>query len=262
MPDSAITVAALNLTPVKGLRIARQQRLRLDRAGVRGDRCFYIVDQGGRMVNGKVIGSLQQVRAELEEGLLTLAFPDGSRVSATVEEGETIETSFFSTPRPARVLRGPLSDALSAHTGRPLRIVAPADGSSAVDRGWRDAGVSLISRASLQRLAQEAGVEAVDPRRFRMSIEVDGAAPFAEDGWIDREISIGEVRVVFRGHVGRCLVTRRDPETGELDLETLDLLASIRDGAETTEPLALGIYGAIVEPGVVSVGDPVLSRTR
>ena len=74
-----------------------------------------------------------------------------------------------------------------------------------------------------------------------------------------QEISVGAARVRFGGHVGRCLVTSRDPESGEIDLPTLDVLGFYRGHGhvEATEPLPFGIYGSVVVPGEVRVGDPV-----
>ncbi len=37
----------------------------------------------------------------------------------------------------------------------------------------------------------------------------------------------------------------------------LDLLRSYRGGLDTTEPLAFGVYGEVVEPGRVALGDRV-----
>jgi uncharacterized protein YcbX len=68
---------------------------------------------------------------------------------------------------------------------------------------------------------------------------------------------VGEALIAFHGHVGRCLITGRDPETGDADLPTLDLLASYRQGLDTTEPLPFGVYGEVLEPGRVKLGDPV-----
>jgi uncharacterized protein YcbX len=124
-----------------------------------------------------------------------------------------------------------------------------------VDRG-RGGAVSLISRASVEHLEQVAAAE-VDARRFRMLVEVDGVQAHAEDAWVGRRIRLGGAVVLIRGHVGRCLVTGRDPDTGVPDLPTLDLLRSYRDGLDTTEPLPFGVYGAVVSPGRVQLGDPV-----
>ncbi len=258
MSASGIAVVALSATPVKGLRITAREELELEPGGVRGDRRFYLLDADGRMVNGKRIGALNQVVGELEDdgGSLALRFPDGTCVSGAVELGDLVETSFFSEPRLARLVAGEFSAALSAHAGEPLRIVAPADGSSAIDRGAEGA-VSMISRASLTVLQRAAGVASLDARRFRMSIEIDGSEPFAEDRWMEGELAVGEARIALRGHVGRCLVTSRHSETGEIDLPTLDRLRELRAGAATTEPLALGVYGEVRRAGRVRIGDRV-----
>ena len=57
--------------------------------------------------------------------------------------------------------------------------------------------------------------------------------------------------------MGRCLVTSRDPESGDVDLPTLEILGEYRRGLASTEPLAFGIHGEVVRPGTVRLGDPV-----
>ena len=57
--------------------------------------------------------------------------------------------------------------------------------------------------------------------------------------------------------MGRCLITSRHPETGEVDLPTLDILGSYRRDLDSTEPLPFGIYGEVLSEGSVRVGDPV-----
>ncbi len=97
----------------------------------------------------------------------------------------------------------------------------------------------------------------VDARRFRMLIEVDGLDAHEEDGWVGRRVRVGSALVAMHGHIGRCLVTSRDPDTGEVDLPTLDLLGQYRREIESTEPLPFGIYGEVLEPGAVRVGDEI-----
>jgi uncharacterized protein len=254
----AIRVTALSITPVKGLRITARERLELERTGARGDRAFYLIDTRGRMINGKHSGMLNGIVAELDgDGELALTFPDGQVVSGTPEPGDELQTSFHSRPRAAQLIDGPFSQAISRHAGEPLRLVGAADGAPAVDRGARGA-VTLISRASLDRLAEVAREPSIDARRFRMTVEIDGVAPFAEDAWIGRELRIGRAVVRPRGHVGRCIVTSRHPVSGAVDLPTLDLLRSFRSGTPTSERLAFGVYGEVVCSGVVELGDEVV----
>lgn len=260
MTDVLARVTGLSLTPVKGLRIARRERIELGRDGIPGDRRFYLIDDRERMVNGKHAGALNEIAADLDDAgeTLTLEFPSGERVSATVELGASLTASYRSDPRPVRLLAGPLSEAISSHAGEPLRLVAPADASPAVDRGSEGA-VTVMALESLRELAALAGAP-LDPRRFRMSIEIEGAGAFAEELWLGRELELGGAVVRPHGHVGRCIVTSRDPETGVVDVPTLDLLRELRGGAETTEPLAMGIWGEVLEPGPVAVGDAVALR--
>jgi uncharacterized protein YcbX len=262
-------VSALSIAPVKGMRLRTVPRIEFDRSGARGDRAFYVIDERDRMVNGKGIGELQQVEASYDpsDDVLRLEFPGGRRMEDSVVRGEQLQTRFFSARRLARALEGPWAEALSSHFGRPLRLVAPESG--AVDRG-PVAAATLISTASLERLAERGDQAAVDARRFRMSIQVDGVAAHEEDRWVGRELGVGGadgaggtggnrttggVRLRANGNVGRCLVTSRDPESGEIDLPTLDLLGDYRRHVASTEPLPFGIYAEVLEPGVVSVGD-------
>ena len=255
IPDGA-RVSALSVCAVKGMRITSRQELTLDASGAPDNRRFYLVDHHGRMVNGKRLGALTTIVPTYDdsERRLALEFPRGEVVSGDVETGPRIDTQFFSRPRPATLVIGPWADAISAHVGETVRLVESPSG--AVDRG-RAGGVTLISRASLGRLAEIADVQNVDARRFRMLVEIEGVAAHEEDGWVGGRLRVGTALVAVHGHVGRCAVTTRDADSGRVDLPTLDILGSYRGEADTTEPLAFGIYGAVREPGTVRVGDRV-----
>jgi uncharacterized protein len=250
-------VTALSSTPVKGLRICAHGEVKLERGGVIENRMFYLVDESGSMVNGKRLGILSSVRADYDPATtrLRMTFPDGSQVCEVVELGADVETRLLSRRPTARLVLGPWSQAISDYTEMELRLVRADVVDGGVDRGAKGS-VSLISEASVTRLQSLAGGRSVDSRRFRMLVEVAGPEAHTEDGWVGRTVRIGEALVGMRGHVGRCLVTSQSPDTGVVDLPTLELL-SYRRGRETTEPLAFGVFGEVLEPGVVRVGDAV-----
>jgi hypothetical protein len=251
-------VQALQTTPVKGLRVVARDHVHLTPTGVSEDRRFYLVDDRGRMVNGKHLGMLNEVVANYDHAARTLAlsFPDGASVAGPVEHGEQLSTRFYSRPAQAHELRGGFSAALSEHVGRAVRLVEGID-RSGIDRG-RGGAVSLVSQASLAALARAAGADEVDSRRFRMLVIVDGLdEPHEEDTWVGEQVRVGDAIVKMRGHVGRCNITHRHPETGTPDLQTLDLLRGYRAALDTTEPLAFGVYGEVLEPGRIAVGDAV-----
>lgn len=252
-------VVGLAVTPVKGTRLHAVEEVELGPEGVRANRRFYVIDDRDRMINGKILGSLQTVIADYSdaERTLRLTLPGGDVVEGTVRLGERITTRFFSQTAEDRLVEGPWSEALSGACGRPLRLVETDRPGGGVDRGAGGA-VSVISRASLARLAEAGGIDALDVRRFRMLVEIDGVDAHAEDGWVGgAPVRFGEALIAFGGHVGRCLITSRDPDTGLVDIPTLDILGGYRQGLGTTEPLALGVWGQVVEPGTVRLGDEV-----
>jgi len=251
-----IAVIGLAVTAVKATRLRAVEEIVLGPDGAEGNRRFFLIDDGGRMVNSKRLGVLQTVTADYSapDRRLALTFPDGRVVEDVVSNGDEVDARFFSRTRPARLVRGPWSVALSEYARHPLRLVEADGDGAAVDRG-RPGAATLISQASVRRLADAAGVGDVDERRFRMLIEIDGVDAHAEDAWVGRGTRVGDAVIAWGGHVGRCLITSRDPDSGELDLPTLDVLRGYRGDAAATEPLPFGIYGAVIEPGTVRVGD-------
>jgi uncharacterized protein len=249
------TVAWLTIAPVKGLRLVARDEIRLEPYGVADNRRFYLVDANGRKFDPKPCGEIVQVRPHWDEdaNTLRLEFPDAATVEGPVELGDPVETQFNSRMVSGHFVNGDFSAALSAYMQRPLRLVQTDEPGTAVDR--RRGTVSLLSTGSLERLGGVLGVDGVDERRFRMLIGVDGARPHEEDEWVGREVTVGEAVVRPLGNVGRCAVTTQDPETGAPDLDTLKALAAYRERG--TEPLPFGVYGDVVRPGRVRVGDAV-----
>ena len=250
-------VAWIATAPVKGLRLALRDDALLERSGIEGDRAFYLVDADGRLTNAKRAGALLRATGEAKNGRLRVSLPDGSVVDGEVELGEETETDFYGRPVQGRIVHGPWAEALSELAGLPLTLVRADEPGAGLDRG-AGAAASLVSTAALDALAQAAGVEGrVDGRRFRMNIGIDGIGAHEEDGWLGRPVTAGEAVLVPRGNVGRCRVTKLGPETGVVDLDTLDVIADYRAAVETTEPLPFGVWCQVLEPGRLAVGDPV-----
>jgi uncharacterized protein YcbX len=255
--DGVVTVRRLNITPVKGTQLRDVDEIRLDPDGVRENRRFYLISEKGKMANSLRLGGLHTALFSYSDQnrTLRLELADGRMIEEPIELGAEVATDFFSQPRTARLVEGPWSETLSELAGRRLRLVE-AGPEGAVDRGPHGA-VSVISQASLEQLADVGDLDGIDSRRFRMLVEVDGVDAHAEDGWVGSSVRMGEALVAFQGHVGRCNITTRNPITGQVDVPTLKMLGSYRQDLDTTEPLAFGVYGRVMEPGVVRVGDAV-----
>jgi len=250
-------VVRINLAPVKALGLVQLDEVELGARGVAGNRRFWLLEPDGRLVNNKQHPTLVQIRPRWDESTreLELTFPDGSRVAGVVElDDEKIEPEIRGYPMASRRVRGPWEDAISAFAGMPLTLLWSEDGFP--DRLYAGTA-TILSRESVARLAEAAGEDALDARRFRMLFEIDGVRAHEEDEWIGTQVRLGDATVEIHGDVGRCAVTTHDPDTGETDVDTLKALAGYRrDGRK--EPLPLGVYASVVVPGRVRVGDEVV----
>ncbi len=244
------TVTALAIAPVKGLRVAALDEVEIGPAGAVGDRAFLVVDADNALVLTTRTPALLQVAARRDGDLLHLTFPDGRAVAAVPEPGERAETANYEGRRiPGRLVEGELADALSEHLQRPVRLLAR----DTAERGADDAPVTLMSQASLEALAPVLDGAVPDPRRFRMTITIEGVEAWEEHGWNGRELTVGRAVLRVTEPVPRCVVTTRDPERGRRDVPTLKALADLRGKDDVT----FGVWCEVVASGRVRVGDTV-----
>jgi uncharacterized protein YcbX len=241
-------VARINITLVKGLGLRHPEAVELTERGVVENRRFYLIS-GGRMFNGKDYGPLVRISPEAVNGQLSLRFPDGREVAGAVELGAAVTTDFWGRPVEGNLVEGPWADALSAFAGAPVELVRTVKAGTGIDVHVG----TLVGLASCARLGEELAAE-VDPRRFRMLLELEGTEPHEEDEWRDRPVRIGEAVVRVRGPVPRCAVTTQDPETGVRSLDTLRGIKSYRGLREGTK-IDFGVYFDVEAPGRVAVGD-------
>lgn len=248
-----MNVARLATAPVKGMRLVEADELEIDANGARGDRAFCVVDAETRLQLTTRTPRLLQVEPRWDGATLTLRFPDGSEVSEEPALGaRTTTDNYAGRAVSGRLVGGALSDAVAEHLGRAVRLFARDAGERLAD----DAPVSLMSGASLAALAPALDGTVPDPRRFRMTIAIDGAAAWQEHDWGGREIQAGGALLRGIEPVPRCVVTTRDPDDGRTDQPVLAALAQLRGKQGVT----FGIWCDVLAPGPVRVGDAVSPR--
>ncbi len=245
-----LRVAALAIAPVKGMRTVACDELELASAGPVGDRAFHVRDAGGSIALTMRNPRLVQVVPAWDGRELALAFPDGRRVAAEVARGERVTTAFYDGREvEGRVVEGPFAAALSEFLGRAVALVAHDDGVT----GGDDHPVTLWSDGSLAAVSAALDGADVDARRFRMTIGVDGARAWEEDGWAGGEVTVGAATLRVAAPTERCVVTMRDPYDGHGDLPVLRALAGLRGKRD----VCFGVWCDVAAPGVVRVGDAV-----
>lgn len=229
------SVVAMYRYPVKSLLGESLTSVEIDERGVAGDRAWAVTDPDGKFGSGKssrrfrkMDGLLQLAAAYDRHGAPTITFPAGAAV-----------------PGPA----ADLDERLSAHVGRPVRLLPEGDVSH-----FDDGPVHLVTTASLAALATVAGGEVVaDRTRANLVLDVPGDG-FVEQDWIGRDLAIG----------GECVlrVTASMPRCVMLEMPQGALPAAPRllDTLERVNHLELGIVAEVVTPGTVRIGDAVTLR--
>jgi len=175
--------------------------------------------------------------------------PELLRYQPVVEEEETGEIVVkVTTPRGATwpVDSEPLRQEIEARSGRSLFLLRNKSGS------YDTAPISLISRQTVARIAEESGT-AENAWRFRSNLLIDlqGGEAFEELSWVGRILRLGDAaRVALTKVDERCVIITLDPESGESSPSIL------RCVVQQHEQCA-GVYGTVITPGEVRVGDPV-----
>ena len=249
-----VTLARINVTPVKGTALQHPASVDLAPIGIAGNRRFHLADERGRLYSGLSHGPLVQVTCEVEDGELRCRFPDGQvAVAATEDLGAVESTDFDGRAVPGRSVGGEISQAFSDYVGATVRLFrTERDGD-----GPDEMPLTMVSFASVEELGRRGGYEGrLDPLRFRINLELDGATPFEEDSWDGSRVRIGGAVVRIDGQIPRCAVTTQDPATGQQDWNTLKQIAAIRPLMPTRQ-VPFGVYATVDEPGHVSVGDDV-----
>lgn len=262
-------VSRLSIAPVRGLGLRHPESISLEENGVLEDRRFYLVDDRGRLVDRLLAGELVRVAAETNPDAtwLKLTFPDGSVIEDDVRLDEPVRTEIYGRLALGHVVGGPWAAALEPFAHRRVLLVrCDHPGGTRIRAGETKVrnAVSLVSDGSLRELGRELGVASVDARRFRMLIELEGAAAHEEDAWIGGQVAVGTAVLSITKPDARCAITTQDPDTGERDLDTLRTLIRYR-GFRVGDPekkIDFGVLGEVLQPGTIAVGDEISVTTR
>jgi uncharacterized protein len=126
--------------------------------------------------------------------------------------------------------------------------VVAADGHSFSDVAAKC--VHVVNLATVRDLERAVG-KPVDALRFRANIYVDGAAPWAEFGWLDKTLSIGGATLAVFKRTQRCEATNVDPVTAKRDMAIPATLT------RTYGHWDLGVYAMVTSAGAIATGNVV-----
>ena len=270
-----LTLAALHVYPVKGLKGIDLESARCTDRGLEHDRRWMVVDAEGEFLSQREVPKMATVWTELGDGALTLAAPDMSPVDVPLDARP-------SAPMRVRVWNS-VCDALPAsayadawlseYLGRACRLVYMPDSTrrpsnpryTTAERlvGFADGYAYLVtteaSLADLNARIAARGGSSVPMNRFRPNLVLKGATAFEEDYW--EKLRIGDTLLGAAKPCGRCQVTTTDQTTGEVTgPEPLATLATFRDSEEFG--IRFGMNFVTLSAGNLRVGDPVEAVPR
>lgn len=216
--------------PVKAMGGEALTQVALDARGLVGDRGFAVVDVDGKFASGKNTRRFRRRDAVFEYAASTTA--DGSVQVQRGDHGLWL------------VGEEELDADLSERMGASVRALSERD------IPMQDGGqISIVGTASLAWCAERFGIDS-DPRRLRVNLVVETDEPFVEEGWLGREITVGDARLRVVERIERCRTVdvAQDGTTAEGRL--LKPLTKERE-------MSLAVYADVVAPAVIRVGDGV-----
>jgi MOSC domain-containing protein len=223
-------VAALWRYPVKSMAGEKLDAAEVSWHGLAGDRRWAFI-RAGQVRSGFPWLTIRE-RPELAH--YRPRFAEADRPNASLTLVRTPGGSELDVADPA----------LAAELGPDVRVIKQ-------DRGVFDTmPLSLLSTQTLAGLGRLVGAD-LAAQRFRPNLLVEAdAGEFPEDAWVGRVLRIGALRMRVDQRDKRCVMVTIDPVTLVRNPAILRTIARDRD-------TRVGVYGTTVEPGRVTVGDPV-----
>ncbi|MGX7346160.1 MOSC domain-containing protein [Acetobacter pasteurianus] len=264
---TGLSVASVHVYPVKGLRGLSPTQARLWPWGLEADRRWMITDLQGRFITQRTCREMALINAvPTPEGLelgkanmlpCSVRFPDanaptlsvtvwkdtvqardageGAAVWLTEALAQPCRLVWMDTPQQARLRHLDMAEVpVSFADGYPLLVA------------------TMASLADLNaRLPQG---QAVPMARFRPNIVVQGATPWAEDGWL--RIRVGAAILRILAPCSRCVVTTIDQATAEVP-NPKEPLATLAAFHRTPKGVMFAQNAVVEQLGMIGVGAPV-----
>jgi uncharacterized protein YcbX len=213
--------------PVKSMRGEALPHASLTLQGVPDDRRYAFVQTASRSsfpwLTARELPELLSYVPCVGEAGVTVRTPDGAEWPVASED---------------------LRRLIEERSGRSLFLLHDARGS------YDAAPISVISQQTVERIAEETGVEP-NAFRFRPNLLVDLDEAFDELQWVGRIVRVGDTaRVAIIKADERCVMLNLDPITVQSTPAVLKCVVQ-------RHAQCAGVYGTVITPGEVRVGDTV-----
>jgi uncharacterized protein YcbX len=249
------------------------ERCTVDANGLAGDRRFGVVD----VENGHVASAKQPRRWAplLSMRAAYRGAPAAETLHVTLDDGRDVAWTDPSLPaaiarasgRSVRLAEAPIS---KAHDVRIDRLATEFDKEPGAEDdipiGLASAPGMLFDLAPIHLVASSTLDALGDARRFRPNLVIDttGEPAFVENTWVRRRFRIGDALTLLVIKVtSRCVIptlAQADLASDPTMLKRINAANSVDDGIQGPLP-CVGVYGVVIAPGEIAVGDELHPTT-
>jgi uncharacterized protein len=270
LSDLSCTLHSLYVHPVKSCAgIAVRQGLLIE-TGLELDRAWMLVDEQGVFITQREQPRLALVQPSLRGSDMLLRAPGMLALHVALDRVETaVRAKVWDDWVQAYEMGALAAQWFSDFLGRRVRLVrfdpqftrlsasrwtGPHRASTAFADAFALLVTSTASLAELNRRLEARGAAAVDMRRLRPNIVLDGIDAHDEDHIDQLEIDTpqGTVQLKLVKPCARCTIPGVDPDTGTQGFEVIDTLAGYRSDARVGGAVTFGM-NAIVVSGIEHV---------
>jgi uncharacterized protein YcbX len=239
--------------PIKGLTPERLEQVSLT-AGetLPFDRAYAIENGPGRFDPDapRHLPKINFLMLMRDERLATLRsqFEDATETLTILRDGKQVARGQLTSRIGRQLIEQFIAGYMKTELRGPPRIVhAPGHSFSDVSAKC----VHVVNLASVREFERTQG-RPIDPLRFRANLYIDGVAPWAEFGWLDKDLHVGPVQLTVFARTQRCEATNVDPATGARDMA---IPAWLQRSVGHSD---FGIYAKVVRGGALTAGVPVV----
>ena len=259
-----ITISEINLYPIKSTQPTSVSQALVQPYGLEFDRTFMLTELDGNFITARKDAELFALTALPTAQGLWVKHQDGSAIEIFYRDftqqnvcqvwgnqfnafiaAEHVNQWFSQKIQRAVQLRWTGFESQRRIKRYPEQALSFADGYPLL----------LTNSNSLSAVQAHCPVT-IKMAQFRANIVIDHAPAFSENQW--KQIQIGEVRFINAKPCIRCILTTRDPQTGELQQKMEPFRTLKKHFADADGQPVFGTNLVPLNSGIIRQGDPLL----
>lgn len=224
MSENPLQLTAIYIYPVKSLRGISLSDANIEHGRLVGDRNWLLVDAGGHFMHMRDYPRMARISADVTSGGIEVRMDGMSSLDIarpTVDSERPIEhVRLWRRSAAVTAVGDDADDWFSRALGVRCRLMAFVPDVAGLNVPSYETNSSLQDATPFHLTTEESLADLnarmaapIPMNRFRPSLVVRGAAPYAEDRW--KTLAIGETTLRWIKPCTRCVATTTDHETGE-----------------------------------------------